>query len=287
MNHLAIQNIAHTVGTMKDTMSSLEIAKLTGKRHDNVMRDIRVMLENLGEGDAFRFEVMYKDAYGRDQKCYNLPKRECLILAGGYDVVLRASIIDRWAELEYKEQAKVETSPRVRAIGEWKEETELICSVLDKLGYAQGYLRKEALEIGFRIEGETGEHFLPNVLVDDPQAIDPQRLNEHTGTHAAFVAMGSQGSNASAIAQVYGKDITPTNINNILVNAGLQVRISSGKYTPTEKGKVLCNQSTLASGKLKGSVIIKDWLYNSNKSLRDLILAGVQNIRAKNVVDKR
>ncbi len=158
------------------------------------------------------------------------------------------------------------------------------CSIADLLGYSEGWKRKEALEIGFKLEGITGYDLVPTFLVNDPQAVDPQRLNEHTGTHAAFVAMGSQGSNASAIAQVYGKDITPTNINDILVGAGLQVRIASGKYTPTEKGKVLCNQSTLASGKLKGTIIIKDWLYNSNKSLRDIISAGVEKIRKSRII---
>lgn len=68
-----------------------------------MIRDIEKMLVALSI-DLLRFEEIYTDAYGREQRCINLPKRECLILAGGYDVVLRASIIDRWAELEYKEQ---------------------------------------------------------------------------------------------------------------------------------------------------------------------------------------
>lgn len=278
MNELALKNIAYTVGNMKETMSSLEIAKVTGKEHSNVMRDIRVMFESIGEM-ASEYEGIYSDAYSRDKPLYNLTKRLSLLLASKYDDNVCLAIIDRWAELEYKEQTKNVQTPRMQAIGEWKGETDAITTVLEKLGYSQGYLRKEALEIGFRIEGETGEHFLPSVLVNDPQAVDPQQLDEHTGTHAAFVAMGSSGSNASAIAQVYGKDITPTNINDILITSGLQIRIASGKYTPTEKGKMLCNQSTLASGDWKGHIIIKDWLFNSNKSLRDIISTGVEKIR--------
>lgn len=242
------------------------------------MRDIRQFLGAIG-GVTSDFEATYLDSQGKERPMYNLPKRECLGLAARYDVNLQMAIIDRWAELEYKEQQKPQIPPRMQAINEWNDETTAICDVLSKLGYSQGYLRKEALEIGFRIEGETGEQFLPKVLVEDPQATNPEALSEHTGTHAAFVAMGSQGSSASSIAQTYGKDITPTDINKILVNAGFQTRITSGKYVPTEKAKMLCNQSTLASGKHKGTVIIKEWLYNSNKSLRDVISAGVQSIR--------
>ncbi len=80
-------------------MSSREIAELTGKRHDHVIRDIKVMLEDLGEA-VFKFGGSYRGADGTLRPCFNLPKRETMILVSGYSVVLRARIVDRWMELE-------------------------------------------------------------------------------------------------------------------------------------------------------------------------------------------
>ncbi|WP_370931941.1 phage antirepressor KilAC domain-containing protein [Bartonella sp. DGB1] len=89
------------VATSVLTMSSREIAKLCNKRHDNVMRDIKKMLEDLyAEKDLLKFEGIYFDKYKKQQKCYHLPKRECLILVSGYSTTLRAKIVDRWLELE-------------------------------------------------------------------------------------------------------------------------------------------------------------------------------------------
>ncbi|WP_208436439.1 Rha family transcriptional regulator, partial [Bartonella vinsonii] len=83
------------------TMSSVEIAELCSKRHDHVMRDIKKMLEELYyEGGFPKFGGTYLDTQGRPQNCYNLPKRECLILVSGYSTALRAKIIDRWQQLE-------------------------------------------------------------------------------------------------------------------------------------------------------------------------------------------
>jgi phage antirepressor YoqD-like protein len=81
------------------TMSTLEIAELTGKRHDHVLRDADLMLADLGE-TAPKFGAFYKGENGKEARCLNLPKRECLILVSGYSVELRARIIDRWMELE-------------------------------------------------------------------------------------------------------------------------------------------------------------------------------------------
>ena len=84
------------------TMSSREIAELTGKQHKHVLTDIRNMLNSLNIESAV-FTADYKDSKGRMYPCYNLPKRETLILVSGYSVTMRARIIDRWQELEEKQ----------------------------------------------------------------------------------------------------------------------------------------------------------------------------------------
>ncbi|WP_273782990.1 phage regulatory protein/antirepressor Ant [Bartonella sp. ML69XJBT] len=85
------------------TMSSREIAELCGKRHDNVMRDIKnILLELYDEKDILKFEGIFFDSMNRQKTEYLLPKRECLILVSGYSIALRAKIVDRWQELEKK-----------------------------------------------------------------------------------------------------------------------------------------------------------------------------------------
>jgi phage antirepressor YoqD-like protein len=94
------------VALPEKTMSSREIAELTGKEHRNVMRDIRTMLVELyGEDRMLTFEqtVERPNPSGGApirSPVFMLPKRESLILVSGYSVPLRAKIIDRWEELE-------------------------------------------------------------------------------------------------------------------------------------------------------------------------------------------
>lgn len=94
--------------TNQQTMSSREIAELTDKQHKHVLDDIRKLLNEL-ELSTAEFSAMYKADNGQAYECFNLPKRECLILVSGYSIALRAKIIDRWQELENK-QPKIPTN---------------------------------------------------------------------------------------------------------------------------------------------------------------------------------
>ena len=100
MNNLSILN------NQVLTMSSREIAELTGKRHDNVVRDIDVMFSQL-KIDALRFEVIYHDSMNRKKTEYRLDKELTLCLVSGYNVKLRMAIIKRWQELESQQVPQV------------------------------------------------------------------------------------------------------------------------------------------------------------------------------------
>lgn len=81
------------------TMSSQEIAALTGKEHKNVTRDISKMFLELGE-DALKFERIYFDSMNRPQVEYVLDRELTDTLLTGYSAVARRKVIARWHELE-------------------------------------------------------------------------------------------------------------------------------------------------------------------------------------------
>lgn len=92
------QNVART-------MSSREIANLTGKRHDNVKRDVLSMLMDLG-GDVLSFEDIYRDGRNREQVQYLLDREHVDCLLTGYSAPLRMKVIRRWRELEQQDGAR-------------------------------------------------------------------------------------------------------------------------------------------------------------------------------------
>lgn len=80
------------------TMSSREIAELTGSDHDNVLKTIRALIKR---GIVSGNETPYIHPQNkRTYKEFLLDYRNTMIVVSGYSVELRAKIIDRWMELE-------------------------------------------------------------------------------------------------------------------------------------------------------------------------------------------
>ena len=115
----------------EQTMTSREIAELTGKQHFHVIRDIEKMLNafhnpkldddckgislnpNLDDDckgislnpnlDAVVKSTTYKDSTGRTLKQYELNEEMTMTLITGYSIPLRHAVIKRWQELEQQQ----------------------------------------------------------------------------------------------------------------------------------------------------------------------------------------
>lgn len=120
-------SLAIALATQAVTMSSREIAELTGKQHKDVLRDIRNMLEQL-EQDSAQFCAQYIDPTGRALPCFNLPKDLTITLVSGYNVKMRHAITTRWMELEAKQAPRLPTTfaEALRLAAELEEQKETL-----------------------------------------------------------------------------------------------------------------------------------------------------------------
>jgi phage antirepressor YoqD-like protein len=96
-----------TFGENRQTMSSLEIAELTGKPHNDVMKAIRAMEPSWEKVSQGKFslssrKVQQPNGGLREYPCYTLTKTECLYIATKFNDEARAKLVLRWEELERK-----------------------------------------------------------------------------------------------------------------------------------------------------------------------------------------
>ena len=84
-----------TNSSTKMTMTSLEIAEITGKQHQHILRDIDELLKQGVDASNFG-PTSYTDKSNRKQRCYQLTYKGVLLLASEYNPILREKIINRW-----------------------------------------------------------------------------------------------------------------------------------------------------------------------------------------------
>ena len=92
----------------QQTMTSLEIAELTGKQHKHVMEAIRKMesawVKTCGSNFRLTSRIVEQPNGGtREVPCYSLTKTECLYIATKFNDEARARLVLRWETLERQE----------------------------------------------------------------------------------------------------------------------------------------------------------------------------------------
>lgn len=95
---------------LERSISSLEIAEMVGRRHDQVLRDIKTVIEHLGFGDDHKsvgnyfVQETYKDDLNRTKPCFQLTKKGCELygtrMTGEKGTQFAVKYIERFNEME-------------------------------------------------------------------------------------------------------------------------------------------------------------------------------------------
>ena len=157
MNEIINLGDAHAKG-----MTSVEIAEVTGKSHAHVMRDIRNLLDQgVSESNFGLSSYKQQQPMGGYKlvPMYELTPKGCLILASGYNVVLREKIINKLEEYQQKERANMIAMPNFEdpaeaAIAWAKEyrERKVLAIENDSLKIENKILEKENVELASEVQ---------------------------------------------------------------------------------------------------------------------------------------
>ena len=110
--------MSNLINTIQQTMSSFEIAKLTGKHHFHVLRDIRELNKGYENLRLPKIGLMFKitelpNGASRKDPYFELTRMQTFDLLTGYSVELRIKVNRRWEELEALTRIKMPPSLNV------------------------------------------------------------------------------------------------------------------------------------------------------------------------------
>ncbi|WP_010516981.1 phage antirepressor KilAC domain-containing protein [Komagataeibacter oboediens] len=154
------------------TMSSKEIAELTGKAHKHVIRDIESMIAEIEKDGPSLDHKAKSKGYDveRDNRGYvkiiHLDRSHTYTLMTGYDARQRKKIIDRWMELEAQERKPLVPQTYAEALleaGRIAKERDAL-----KVENKELAVKAEALDRISFSEGEFGQHEVAKMIQVKP-----------------------------------------------------------------------------------------------------------------------
>jgi len=229
------------------TMSSREIAELTGSSHDNVLKTVRALVK---KGVISGNETPYTHPQnGQTYTEFLLDYRDTMVAVSGYSPELRAKIIDRWLDLE-KGMAVTATPKRSRKPAFDTTYTRLLKIARTLPGFDENQQCLHAARGTFNMTG-----------------VNPLEI-------MGVTSIAAPNNDAYLTATEIGKEIglSAMAVNKLLIAEGYQVKVqasSSGSdYQVTEKGAPFGRMFDTTRKGGKGSQATLKW---SNRIVKHLL----------------
>lgn len=202
------------------TMSSLEIAVITNKKHAHVMRDIRTMMQQIANPDMdYKQYQALSDDMGRTSEI-RLGKDLTITLVTGYSAKIRYDVVMRWQELEQQAQenqlvialpqdyisalkALVSSEEEKQVIGEQLAIAAPKAAALDVLSHAKGALgiRETANTVGI-----PERKFIARCIDENKPVSSRFMYRDDKGKLRAYAHRIKQGFMTQKITSYAGKD---------------------------------------------------------------------------------
>ena len=206
--------------TTQQTITTIEIAEITGKQHKDVLKAIRKMEPAWEKVNGRNFALVeYKDAKGETRPMYQLTKTECLFVATKFNDEARAKLVLRWEQLEQERLqglqpvSQTDTPSTLPADPSQLTRKQLLLMALEA--------EEEKEQLQHKVEDlEADNYALASEGVEKDQKI--QQLEERTAYMSVIMA-DATAVTVSQIAQDYG--MGAKSFNNLLRGIGIQRKV--------------------------------------------------------------
>ena len=222
--------------TDQQTITSMEIAEITGKNHSDVLRAIRKMEPAWEEvhKSKFAWKQNMVDTFNgakRPIPCCVLTKTECLFVATKFNDVARAKLVLRWEQLE-KERLSGDNQPLSGNKGPLSENNRPLSD--DSLPVDPRNLsRLQILQLALEAEEENGrlkddirmlESDNYGLMLENGQKDEQIKTLKERTQYLDMIDQANDTLNTTQIAMSYG--MSAVAFNNLL--KGLRIQYNSG-----------------------------------------------------------
>lgn len=205
----------------QQTITSMEIAEITGKNHSDVLRAIRKMEPAWEKVRESKFAFSYRTVEGQGDKKYpyfSLTKTECLFVATKFNDVARAKLVLRWEQLEKEKHTQLHhqavANPNNLQDNQWLLTRKQLLLIALEAEEENEKLRKESEDLKAENMG---------LIIDIGQKDIRIRNLEEQMSYLDVIMADQLTVTVSQVAQDYG--MSAVAFNNLLKGLHIQRRI--------------------------------------------------------------